>query len=729
MKIKIKNKIIIFFLVFTIIPFVSADITVIDENGQQSATINIQPYQIGVNNYADITIIGTGDYEGDEIFIKQMQYSPQIQIATGDIGLGRYSETIPEPYICLEGDLECELRKQNRNNITIYSDTDLFAFPDLQFDYATVKLKKYKDIDNLISCSDFNVNTFECNSNFQLGNIEFTSDDSFIYFNVTHFSGWVGASYFYANMEDSGVNLCTANGDGYRGRCNGNNLLVTNYKKNVYMDMESMKIDAYHTTSTDVFGFDAMQSGSRPTVKHYSRIYVYLSKEDLAGLSTIGSPLFSTMERTGTTTSCGFIFDEDSKEEITCMYDETSADYNPTEFGNKINITEWGLWDKWFTLEYYVDVNASAGGSNNCTCWVNGISIASVGNLDYDESLRFFVVGYPIDFENGMFNITYDEHRASDKYIGGYPDILTSWVKYNPVNPSYDQTIYANITDNEGVEDINFVYLTFNNTISLFNVPMYQLDNTNTWEANISSSNFTEGNNYTYTVRANDTNGQNAVPFNNTFLAGICNFEVYLLEPTTNLDINISDSFTMKACYNTTGTCVYPNWLYHQYYNNILWNLIPLEGNQLTSLVNNFYINTCPEESDTEVICTGTGEYEVRGNIDSNYSSTVNITCGTVDPNALEAIETGINNVIPSSIKYTKQQIYTVKLDNTQTIGTFDKVAILDNQTWGINYVNTTETYANVNSLPYNIVNILELDNITYYEIISNVEDFIISTL
>ena len=446
---------------------------------------------------------------GDEIFIKKLSYP--LQILQGNIGLGRYSETVLEPFICIEGDLECELQKQNRQQITISSDTDLFAFPNLSFDYATLKLKKHTNIiDSIMSCSDFSVNNFECNSEFEKEDVNFLTDNFFVYFNLTHFSGWSGTYYHYADMEEPGVNLCLESGDSYKGTCDGSNIAITNYTNNVFMDNESMKIFIY-PGSNRAYGYAPLDGTAAD--RHYSRIYMYVSKEDLNGL-TQDSPLFSAMDESGNTTSCGFMFKNSSKEEITCFYDDTPASYNPIEFGTTINMTEYGLWNKWITLEYFIDTTSDA--VNICSCWVNGTLIGSTNSMSYNFGAgRFAVVGYPIGRDNGRINLTFDEHRVSNKYIGGYPDIITAYVKYNTISPLIDQIIYANITDNEGANDINYVYLTFNNT---FNISMYRLGTSNIWSVNISSSDFTAGNNYTYTVYTNDSNGQNAVPFTSSFL-------------------------------------------------------------------------------------------------------------------------------------------------------------------------------------------------------------------
>jgi len=574
-KIKIEVKFLYLLLIIIAIPLVNADPIVINENGQQSATINIQPYQIGNNNYADILIQGINDYFGDEIFIKKLSYP--LQILQGDIGLGRYSEILLEPFICIEGDLECELEKQNREQITISSDTDLFAFPNLEIDYATLKLKKYKDIDNIVSCYDFDVNTFECNSKFEEENVNFISDNSFIYFNLTHFSGWSGIYYHYADMEEPGLNLCQTNGDNYKGSCDDSNQVITNYTDRVFMDNESMNVFIY-PGSNRAYGYVPLEGIAAN--RHYSRIYMYVSKEDLNGL-TQDSPLFSAMDESGNTTSCGFMFKNNSKEEISCFYDDTPASYNPTEFGNTINMTQWDLWNKWITLEYFIDTTADQ--VNICSCWVNGTLIGSTNSMNYNlGAARFAIVGYSVSKDNGRINLTFDEHRISDHYIGGYPAIIATYVKYNIISPLTDQTIYTNITDNEGANDINFVYLTFNNTL---NITMYRLGSSSTWSVNISSSNFTAGNNYTYTVYANDSNGQNAVPFTSSFLTNYndiifnSSFESGNLKTVTYkggdisgkryYDINISyNDISTGGIYNT-----YHWWFYFKVSNTANKNL------------------------------------------------------------------------------------------------------------------------------------------------------------
>ena len=92
-----------------------------------------------------------------------------------------------------------------------------------------------------------------------------------------------------------------------------------------------------------------------------------------------------------------------------------------------------------------------------------------------------------------------------------------------------------------------------------------------------------------------------------------------------------------------------------------------------------------------------------------------------------QAIEEAINNTIPSADVYTDQQIYLRYLNSNQSKGEFDKVAILNYQTWAFNYITSGENYTNIQSMG-NTVNVWENSSLSYNEIVSQVEEFINST-
>ncbi|MFH2028816.1 MAG: LamG domain-containing protein [Nanoarchaeota archaeon] len=88
---------------------------------------------------------------------------------------------------------------------------------------------------------------------------------------------------------------------------------------------------------------------------------------------------------------------------------------------------------------------------------------------------------------------------------------------------------------------------------------------------------------------------------------------------------------------------------------------------------------------------------------------------------ARQAISEAINNIIPTSTEYQDKQIYTVNLDRTNTIGSFDSIAVLNNQDWAFNYVISNESYTSVNPL-LNILNVWENESLNYNQIVSEVE-------
>ncbi len=94
---------------------------------------------------------------------------------------------------------------------------------------------------------------------------------------------------------------------------------------------------------------------------------------------------------------------------------------------------------------------------------------------------------------------------------------------------------------------------------------------------------------------------------------------------------------------------------------------------------------------------------------------------------AREAIEEGINSSTPNATIYTDQQIYIVNEYGEHSLGRFDKVSVLDNQTWGFNYLTGNETATNMTSL-FDVVNIWEEMLLTYSQIVSQVSDFIEGT-
>jgi hypothetical protein len=116
------------------------------------------------------------------------------------------------------------------------------------------------------------------------------------------------------------------------------------------------------------------------------------------------------------------------------------------------------------------------------------------------------------------------------------------------------------------------------------------------------------------------------------------------------------------------------------------------------------------------------------GNINSTEERTVTIESLEVanETQGRLAIEEGINNIL-TGIILTDEQIYIGYISDSSELGVFDKIISYGDQTWAFNYVTDGESSTNIGSLK-NIVNTWEHSDLTYEEIVSQVEIFINST-
>lgn len=95
---------------------------------------------------------------------------------------------------------------------------------------------------------------------------------------------------------------------------------------------------------------------------------------------------------------------------------------------------------------------------------------------------------------------------------------------------------------------------------------------------------------------------------------------------------------------------------------------------------------------------------------------------------AREAIESGIDDALDDYTVYTDQKVHIRTLNNTQQTGSFDKVAVSNNQTWVFNYVTSGESFLNMlNITP--VFYVWEAENIGQNQIESHVESFINTTI
>lgn len=159
--------------------------------------------------------------------------------------------------------------------------------------------------------------------------------------------------------------------------------------------------------------------------------------------------------------------------------------------------------------------------------------------------------------------------------------------------------------------------------------------------------------------------------------------------------------------------------------------ILKLDGNDVTNdaAINDNNITYTPPSPLSD------GEHNVLlqiadfvGNL-QNYTWSFNVTVNTTEEEARTAIEQGLNNSILTSYNiFTDQQIYVRYLNNTQRKGTFDKVAIQDNQTWAFNCITEGESFTNIAGLYNNTLVIWENQTLTTDQITQQVETLINQT-
>ncbi|RLE39047.1 hypothetical protein DRJ17_01995 [Candidatus Woesearchaeota archaeon] len=83
--------------------------------------------------------------------------------------------------------------------------TEVAAVESLEFDSATIKLEKKDFVDVILKCNNFNVDSFECESDWDETNIPFVDLGDSIEFNVTSFSGYAGGKIEESEVEIKSV--------------------------------------------------------------------------------------------------------------------------------------------------------------------------------------------------------------------------------------------------------------------------------------------------------------------------------------------------------------------------------------------------------------------------------------------------------------------------------------------------------------------------------------------
>ncbi|MBW3002722.1 alpha/beta fold hydrolase [Candidatus Woesearchaeota archaeon] len=79
--------------------------------------------------------------------------------------------------------------------------TDVFAADNVSMEEAVLSLPASGEVNSVLECSDFNVDTFVCEGSWEETSIPFTTDGSNIIFTVDHFSGYAGGFIQVINVQ------------------------------------------------------------------------------------------------------------------------------------------------------------------------------------------------------------------------------------------------------------------------------------------------------------------------------------------------------------------------------------------------------------------------------------------------------------------------------------------------------------------------------------------------
>lgn len=136
-----------------------------------------------------------------------------------------------------------------------------------------------------------------------------------------------------------------------------------------------------------------------------------------------------------------------------------------------------------------------------------------------------------------------------------------------------------------------------------------------------------------------------------------------------------------------------------------------------------------PGDLKARVMMVRSKEYSLNESFDMYMNITHSEGPCTNETLAREAIETGISQSLLGSMEIkTDLRLYIRYINGLQKLGSFDKFVDEGNQSWVFNYVTANESLTNMTSIGTSI-NIWEMENMTYSEIVGNVSGFINSTL
>jgi len=441
------------FAVLCIAQAVSADFRVVNQTRDEVGEVFIKGDEAWVNG----TVEG---YKEDSIHLKGI--SQRAILGTLNLNMGELYEYVE--YEGMFGNFSKWVKK----------DTHMAGMINTQFDSAKVSLQKegrnrtvekvnlsdgstyfqeetyFEKVWNIMYCPLWSRSFWTCDSGWETSDKELNQTATSITFSTDRFSGWIGGTYKYHDLEaTSNQDLCSTPGsEGFTNtQCDGTNTILGNESEIVFLDFDSMSMNRSSGGNNRDLAMDLLATGTQSQA-HNTRAYIYIpSTYDYPS----GTTLLFGASNTGTQKTAAISFLLLSNGQVRCQYDETHYNGNPTKSSPYIIAA-----DAWNYFEYRI--NSSPSGANDVVeCYINGNLILNATSLSFTHGnpakLVFF--GHPDGTNLATGTIYYDELRIAPKYIGGYPQILSQ--TDNRVNGAVfeSENLTATVVVNDSDGDLN----------------------------------------------------------------------------------------------------------------------------------------------------------------------------------------------------------------------------------------------------------------------------------
>ncbi|MBS3073285.1 right-handed parallel beta-helix repeat-containing protein [Candidatus Pacearchaeota archaeon] len=196
-----------------IVNFIVTDKPKITMINRQGKTIQ----EIQLNDTGANIKLEKEEFGGKDVYkIKEVDNQPAEQFLTGLVtGMAIVNEELPEMNLDFQeipSDLIIQIDKPTLELQNLGLGTEIIAVEsesnqEILLGESTIRLEKTTNqkITNILHCDDWNLEEFNCNSEWQDSGLDFVDNGTFISFNVTHFTAYVGSANmtcpYYVNED------------------------------------------------------------------------------------------------------------------------------------------------------------------------------------------------------------------------------------------------------------------------------------------------------------------------------------------------------------------------------------------------------------------------------------------------------------------------------------------------------------------------------------------------